>query len=170
MHHSIPQVSHGGEKLGVLLPFLVHVVGAWRCKQMPTMPSMSQNNKGCRMQLCNRMFHCCRPLTLNILKSSKQLRFDFHLALTTRSTSHGLCVCVFKTVSVCMFVRRCVCLNECLRAVGVVEWCTPWWLWTFPACSSAPARSPGRTPCFSWESHVSISDSALWVWQGLPVW
>lgn len=91
-----------------------------------------------------------RPLTLLILKSSRQLRLDFNLA-------HMSCL----TCLNCVCVWLCVCLSECLHVVEVVEWCKSRWFWTFPACSSAPACPRGRPQC-SWESHGSISDGILW--------
>lgn len=77
-----------------------------------------------------------RPLTLHILKSSRQLRLDFNLA-------HMSCL----TCLNCVCVRQAgVCLSECLHVVEMVEWCKSRWFWTFPACSSAPT-CPRGGPC-----------------------
>lgn len=51
----------------------------------------------------------------------------------------------------------------------MVEWCKSRWFWTFPALQLSPRVSPGRPLC-SWESHGSISNSILGVWQSAAVW
>lgn len=64
-----------------------------------------------------------------------------------------VCGCVFVRVSVCLWCRRSGCCKS----------------QTFLALLLSRSVSHGRTPC-SWESHGSISNSILGVWQAAAVW